>query len=323
MTQQPGRLPRRGYTLVELLVVIGIIGILMAMLLPAVQAARESARRMECKNNLKQIGLGLQAFHDAHEHFPAAHTQDLSNITPDNYGQPAPYDKEFYYSWLCRILPHIEQQNLYDQIRFDEYPFPAPAKDGGYINGRTVELYHCPSNPRKAPLVQDYPPEVGHAHTHYLGVNGTDQFSFDGMLYVNSRVVNSEGHIPDGTSHTLFVGERPPSHDGYAGWWVAGSGLYPWFGSPDVVVGTQERIAVNWVCTPNGEKSSYQKGVFRYVDDGYGWEKHGWHFWSGHPDGANFLFVDGSVRFVPYSIGQPVFRNLGTRAGGEVNNGEF
>src|SRR5262245_44732967 len=99
---------RSAITLVELLVVVAIIGMLVAILLPAVFEARETARRMKCQNNLKHIGLALQQFHDVHGAFPPAHTQDHTQILPDNYDQPHAQDNWFYISWMARILPHIE-----------------------------------------------------------------------------------------------------------------------------------------------------------------------------------------------------------------------
>ena len=323
MTRSTHPSPRTAFTLVELLVVIAIIGLLLALLLPAVQAAREAARRTQCTNNLKQIGLGLHGWHDAVGHFPPAHLQDPLQI-PNNYNQPAPYDDEWYFSWLARILSYIEQNNLYACIRFDEWAWPNPSQglpDGGYINDRDIPLYVCPSNPYKEKTTFDLPPVVSFAQTHYLGVNGTDQFRYDGILHINSRVRMTD--VKDGTSQTLIVGERPWVQDGYAGWWFAGSGWYPWFGAADVVLGTEERIAVNGESTPTGPQSYYQPGTFQYEDDGYGWDKHGWHFWSAHPGGALFLFADGHVQFIAYSVDRDVFRSSGTYRGGEVIYGGF
>jgi prepilin-type N-terminal cleavage/methylation domain-containing protein/prepilin-type processing-associated H-X9-DG protein len=318
---------RRGFTLVELLVVIFIIGLLLAILLPAIQAAREVARRTQCVNNLRQIGLGLQGFHGSFGHFPPAHKQDPNQI-PNNYGQPLPYgEDDYYFSWFTRILPYVEQQSLWNDVDFHGWPWPNPSTGQGaddFVNGKTVGIFQCPSYPGPDDPVELLLPDnviVRFAHTDYLGVNGTDQFEYDGILHVNSKV--RTGDILDGTSHTFLVGERPRTHDGGYGWWFAGSGWYPWFGAIDVVLGTAERIAVNGESTPDGPQSRFEPGRFRYVPDGYGYEKHAWHFWSAHPGGAHFLFADGHLSFVGYDIRQKEFRKLGTYRGGEVIGGNF
>jgi prepilin-type processing-associated H-X9-DG protein len=309
--------------MIELLVVIAVISILLALLLPAVQRAREAARRTQCKNNLKQIGLALHNFEETYGHFPPAMFQSW-NIVPNNYNQPPDYSngRINQFSWMARILPYLDQGNLYSQIEFVEFPWPSPSSglpDGGFANDRTISVLQCPSFPGdRSPIMVDWPPVAGHAHTHYLGVNGTDQFRYDGILHVNSRVKLSD--IKDGRSNTFLVGERPPSYDRYAGWWLAGSGWYPWFGAADVVLGTEERIANGAESTPTGPQSRYQAGKFQFEDDGYGWDKHAWHFWSPHSDGAFFLFADGHVDFVSHSIDLNVFRNQGTYKGGEVSN---
>ncbi len=317
---------RRGFTLTELLIVIGIIAILMALLLPAVQFARESARQVECKNHLHQIGLALHLHLDTHGHFPPAHTNDPVS-TVANFGQPAPADDSWCISWMARILPGIEQQDLWNQIKWNDpfspsfFPWPNPPEGllgGGCINAQTIEMYHCPSFPKRSPLAIDFPPVFEFETTHYLGVNGTDQFSFDGILYINSSV----SAVPDGMSNTFIVGERPPTTDRGWGWWFAGSGYYPYFGAGDVVLGTEERIAVLGASTPSGPQSFYQPGRDEYVLGANGEDKHMWHFWSAHPGGAFFLFAGGHVKFVSYSISKKTFRDQGTYNGNEVSNGD-
>jgi len=117
--------------------------------------------------------------------------------------------------------------------------------------------------------------------------------------------------------------EWPWVNDDYIGWWFAGSGYYPWFGAADVVLGTEERIAVNGESTPTGPQPFYQPGTFQYEDDGYGGDGDAWHFWSAHPGGALFLFADGHVQFIGYSVDRDLFRGLGTYRGGEAINGSF
>jgi len=310
---------RPAFTLVELLVVIAIIGILIALLLPAVQAARETARRTQCTNNLMQVGLALHLFHDREGRFPPAHSQD-PRLIPDNFGQPAPPDEFNFFSWMTRILPYIEQNNLYDLVRWDEWPWPHANPAGGYLNSEKIKTYRCPSDVRDVPAIFDWPPEVEMANTSYLGVNGTDQFSYDGILHVNSTVRIAD--VKDGTSNTLLVGERPPSYDLDTGWWFAGSGWYPWFGAADVVLGSNERIAIAGASEPDGPQSKYQPGTLQY-EEIYGWDKHAFHFWSVHPGGANFLFADGHVSFIPYTIPEDLLGKLATHQKGEVIDAAF
>jgi prepilin-type processing-associated H-X9-DG protein len=145
------------------------------------------------------------------------------------------------------------------------------------------------------------------ALTEYLGNSGTDQLAQDGVLYPNSRV--SFKMITDGASNTLLVGERPPSVDDVYGWWFAGSGCAPMnFGATDVVLGTNELT--------NGPSLS-PRDVFRPGSINDPANAHRFHYWSQHDGGSNFLFTDGSVHFLTYDIGQPIFNALGTRAGGE------
>jgi prepilin-type N-terminal cleavage/methylation domain-containing protein/prepilin-type processing-associated H-X9-DG protein len=323
-------LHRRAFSLLELLVVMAIIGVLMGLLLPAIQQARESAWQVECKNNLKQIGLGLLQFEEVHRHFPPGILQD-PGITLD-YGQPRPYggDKPREFSFLARILPYVGHENFYAYVDLqDDYPWPNGERlpNGEYINGQVIKLYQCPSYPKDMGPFLNFPapgiPEHKVAHTDYLGINGTDQFKYDGILHVNSRVKVRDIDRGDGMSKTFIVGERPRTIDQWAGWWFAGSGMFPWFGAADVTLGTEERIAgSDCACAPSGEKSFYQKGSFKFQYDGYCWDKNAWHFWSAHPGGAHFLYADGHVEFVSYNINLDIFRARGTYAGGEADHGQ-
>jgi prepilin-type N-terminal cleavage/methylation domain-containing protein/prepilin-type processing-associated H-X9-DG protein len=312
------RRQRPAFTLIELVVVIAIIGILLGLLASAVQRVRSAAARMQCQNNLHQIGVALQHYHDVNSKFPAAFT--WAPFNPCKYSMPPAPDNWYDISWMARILPYIEQDNLSKYIRPGEYAWwhPEPPIPGvGYLNSVHIPLYRCPSDPMPKTGVFDVTGAGSQpvAFTSYLGVNGTDQFKQDGMLYVNSSVPMTD--VWDGTSNTLLVGERPPAYGGYAGWWFAGCGLDPWFGAGDVVLGSNERMPENWASTPNGPQSRYQPGKLGdLVSD----DPHAWHFWSFHNGGSNFLFVDGHVNFIPYNVGAEVLRALATRKGGEVAN---
>jgi type II secretory pathway pseudopilin PulG len=204
---------RRGaFTLIELLVIIAIIGVLIAMLLSAAMAAREVARRTQCTNNLKQQGLALEQFVNTHGTFPPAHSNDPTVLFPDYYNQPQPPDELWCISWLARILPYNEQTTLYEHIRPGDWAWWHPEgglPEGGYLNGVVISTYLCPSVPAPSKNTSDFsgalpelPQPADFPVTNYLGVNGTDQFKYDGMLYINSTVRHAD--VSDGTSNTVM-----------------------------------------------------------------------------------------------------------------------
>jgi prepilin-type N-terminal cleavage/methylation domain-containing protein/prepilin-type processing-associated H-X9-DG protein len=303
------KFPRRGFTLIELLVVIGIVAILIGLLLPAVQKVREAANGIKCRHNLRQIGLALHAYHDRESSFPPALSVDETWFP--GFNQPTHPDDRMWFSWLARILPDIEQGNLYKQVRWDQWAWNNPEgglSDGGYANGVKMATYLCPSDPRSQQVVQYGDFRV--AFTDYLGVNGTDQFAFNGVLHINSQVTLAD--VTDGTSNTVLVGERPPSADLYWGWWFAGSGDFPFFGANDVVLGSNERQV------PAGAPDAYRRGS---LDDPTG--QHRWHFWALHPSGSNFLYADGSVHQISYGVDPRLLGKLATHGGGEPVDGTY
>ena len=297
------RMYRRGFTLVELLVVIAIIGILVGLLLPAVQAAREAARRMQCTNNLKQQVLAMHNHHDTFKRFPAAHQMGTTwytgykrNPPPGGLTTGSSYPAEGrWWSWMTRILPFIEGNNLYNA--FDRRGVGAAWAWDPPINAplhRNINpTFVCPSDPRGGQLSVDDGSGLRAALTSYLGVTGTNQFQEangqDGCLYVNSSVKMAT--INDGTSNTLIVGERPPSSSLNYGWQWAGSGDEPYFGACDVVLGVHERAGV-----PTATPDFFRPGKVQDPTD-----IHRYHFWSLHPGGGNWALADGSVRFISYS----------------------
>lgn len=326
---------RQAFTLVELLVVIAVIGILVGLLFPAVQGAREAARRVQCANNLKQQSLGLHLYHDVMRRFPSAH--QIGQTWYSSYFRESPplgYTADEYpiegpfWSWMFRISPYIEYDTVFQAadtrpIR-DAWPFFQKLTDGRILNGITCPTFQCPSDSR-VNLKWYRNPGEENALTSYLGVSGRSQFKEaggqDGLLYVNSKVTIAG--IRDGTSNTLAIGERPPSSSLLYGWQWAGAGDIPSFGATDVVLGVYERAI-----TPNSQPDFYRPGKIQDPDS-----LERYHFWSLHPGGGNWALADGSVRFISYLAGGPqdlsenpkpanAIERLATRAGGEVASAE-
>lgn len=340
---------RIGFTLVELLVVIAIIGILIGMLLPAVQQVREAARRTECANKIRQQCLALLNYHDTVGEFPSAHI--IGPFTSSNWErEPVPGGlvpgttntpaRGAFWSWTYRICPFIEFDGWYNLVDPLDWPwweavFPPTHPDAGKaLISQRCPLFFCPSDVRGS--TERYQsgnnPDHQVAITSYLGVNGRNQFAEDvaggqdGILYVNSTIKIRDVH--DGTSNTLIVGERPPAANLNWGWQWAGAGGSPgvvYFGTADVVLGVHEWRTVPQ--NPNVLSDYFRPGEF--IDPA---NIHRYHFWSHHPGGGQWGNVDGSTRFLSYSVdsadnettGGPttVLGRLATRAGGEPT-GDF
>lgn len=320
------RLIRRAFTLIELLVVIAVIGILVGLLLPAVQAARSAARRMECANKMRQLGLALHNFHDTHRKFPPAHdtrerpwTVNSARVTNNFVGNYP------YWSWMARIMPFYEQGNLY--VQADSWARSGEVADQRwwpYGNNRTPpnpafgtlnRLIQCPADQRV--FVAQDSEGFRVALTSYLGVSGIrGDVSGDrsGVLSYNKWLRIAE--ITDGTSNTLVIGERPPSDDFAAGWWFAGAGIDS-SGTGDNVMGARDIRLATFL------------GVYGRVPGGCPTSRVGLQqgklgdycsaaaFWSLHAGGANFVMADGSTRFMNYSAND-ILPSLCTRNGGEV-----
>lgn len=314
-----------GFTLIEILVVLAIIAILIGLLMPAVQKVRESASRLQCQNNLKQIGLALHNRHDVFGRFPPAHNIGSGVSGSYQCETPAggltssgvPVEGE-YFSWTFYIAPYMEQEataRAFDTTRSPwwQYIPGMPQIGANTLNSVRIKSFQCPSD-RRSNLICDYNGKHA-ALTNYLGVSGRNQFrevnGQDGILYVNAGV--KLHWILDGSSNTLLVGERPPSNNLYYGWMWAGSGDAPYFGTTDVVLGVRERA------TRASTPDFFRPGLLEDPQD-----LHRYHYWSLHTNGANWLFADGSARFISYAAGTQtlsggitVLEALASRAGGE------
>jgi prepilin-type N-terminal cleavage/methylation domain-containing protein/prepilin-type processing-associated H-X9-DG protein len=324
---------RRGFTLIELLVVISIIGILLALTLPAVQAARANARRLQCVNNLKQIGLALANYADGHGGLPPGYH---SRWDAHNQVELGPG-----WGWASMILPQLEQQALANEISYSiniEHPVNAT------VRLRRVNVYNCPADLSMPAawtaangavwiyagvLYSAQDPICDVAGANYVGVFGVGEpgVDGDGVFYRDSFVAPRD--VLDGMSNTLVVGERNVNLN--AGFATAvdigpplknvGRGQATWVGA---VKGTQL-----WTCAPDpfdpdGGTCKREDGsgmTLGHTGEGKGpgdprSEVNA--FGSAHGQGANFLYGDGHVQFLKTAINYVTYKALSTRAGGEV-----
>ena len=340
----------RGFTLVELLVVIAIIGILIGMLLPAVQQVREAARRASCSNKIRQIALASHNYQSSRDELPDGIyvNKDSSNI--GFYGQTV----------FTKILPHIEQNNVYDRWNFEDSGTAAESnsfdsngdKSADAPSASVIDLFICPSDQFTEPVVElDY--SVSGYATGFFGVMsyvgncGTYSTYFrdagmqdDGAFFMtgpDSKPTASLDNLEenakpssldsmyDGTSNTFLFGEKYHFDTNFEDILRAGGSsqfsryrldawsVWGWFGGGNGTTGTfsSTQMPLNYV-VPDDASASYVE-VNRRTSA----------FGSGHAGGANFAFGDGSVKFIANDIDEVTYQGLSTRDEGEILSGEY
>lgn len=295
---------RRGFTLIELLVVVGIVGLLLAIVLPAIQQARETARRLECGSHLRQIGFALANYQNGQRGFPSGYVSSfdsLGNDTGPGWG------------WATAILSNIELQSIQNKLDFRA---PIEAIVNREMRLRKLPIFLCPSDTVMSPwtavkrnaLGVVLSPICDVAASNYVGVFGVSEpgIAGEGIFFRNSFIGIQE--ITDGTSNTIVVGER--SQRWCEATWVGAvtlAQIFPPSGSPALpFVGNASGMILghSFEGPPNSGKLECNC------------------FSSAHQGGAQFVFADGHLQFISSSLDTLVFRAISTRAGNE-SIGEF
>ena len=343
------KIRRNAFTLIELLVVIAIIAILIALLVPAVQKVREAAARLQCTNNLKQIGLGLHQYHDAYKQFPPGYIDGNTDpsSTPDNDVGPG-------WGWASFLLPYLDQGNLYSQINFK---VGVGVGVNVQVSQTQLAVFQCPSDgiQQNVPIYDSSftNPIATVAHGNYVGCNGWVEcfgnaggnyqpssdggaaqdgdgaqtgtgWAGNGLFYRNSQI--KIAHVTDGLSNTIVVGERCAAHSpstwtgavtkGRCPAWMATQGWTAPYTLPSLAPNTGNGTAYDnadyneALVLAHGNRTHVPNADHPNFDPDT--------FWSMHPGGANHLFGDGSVHFLSSSINPTTYQWMCTIAGGEV-----
>lgn len=301
---------RIGFTLIELLVVIAIIGVLMGLLVPAVQRVRESASRVHCQNNLKQIGLAFHAYHERYRRFPSGFISKSSSTDGPSLGPG--------WGWAAQILPYVEQDALYSQISLTkDIADPANAT----VRQTSLPIFLCPSDRAPTPTFNVKSSSGGSlcdvAFANYVGMAGVNEITVypdtsnaePGVLLRNSRVRVTD--IRDGSSNTLLATERCSAKSPQTTWTGAVTGA-----SVPPINPSYDNEGPGILCLTNSgtaEDGRTPNNPFEHVEDAS----------SVHPAGVNLLFADGSVRSILYGTDPAIWVAITTRSGGETVKLDF
>ena len=321
-------LRKRAFTLVELLVVVAVIGLLVSLLLPAIQSSRDAARRVTCQNHLRQLALAATQYHTTNGHFPSGLAQKQVRWSPRYRGT----------SLFAYLLPYLEEGDVLDQWNY-ERPLENTVGGAAALSAKVIPVYLCPSS-----LLPQRSIEVAGRHfgmTSYGGNGGTRSYdpmraTLDGIFHTtgpgsepdpNQGPVSVE-MVKDGRSNTIFFGERDhydPNLDTFADvhWAESLRYLGRW-----AAIGGRKRIGdvtlsgyvpINYQ-TPfaHDDRQAADSPMGSQTDFEMYEEKRKCAFGSQHGGGANFAMVDGSVRFRDDSIALQLLQSLCTRSGREV-----
>jgi prepilin-type N-terminal cleavage/methylation domain-containing protein/prepilin-type processing-associated H-X9-DG protein len=299
---------RRAFTLIELLVVIAIIAVLIGLLVPAVQKVREAAARLQCKNNLKQIGLALHNYHGRMKSFPPGYqtkvASDNSDLGPG-------------WGWAAFLLDDLEQGNLKNRIRFDlQISDPVNAQ----VRVSSIPIFICPSEVKTDATFTvvdgNGNPICDVARGSYVAINGVlgvsgDAFDNNGAFLRNRTMRIAD--ITDGLSNTLFIGERCTNMSSTTWTGAVTNGIVPAQRYPDPADQLANAEAASALVLSHGSKDHLPNNPLVFDADATA---------SFHISGVNFLFGDGSVHSITNTISGSVYEALLTRAGGEPVSGD-
>ncbi len=298
-----------GFTLVELLVVISIIGVLVGLLLPAVQAAREAARRIQCSNNLHQMGIALNSYHDSHRSFPSGY------VMPGRL------------MWNGSLLPQIEQGNVFNTLELGQ-PWEVPDTPNGRACSTYISTYRCPSSdaPERATGFSNLPDRVPNSYLAVASGTATAESGYvpqnigqanqDGLMFLSSS--SRMASVTDGTSNSFAIGEAL---------------FRPNVSGPDLFNFVYQIVDHWYIGSDNQLLASVSPPLYQEFSEGLGStgvrmnavddsslliDERELCFSSLHRGGCLFVFVDGHVQFVSQAIDRQIYSGLGTIARGEV-----